>query len=257
VAAQHFGVSKQLGDRSIAPLVLAAFSVAILLAPFWAFGWGFERWLAAALPGRFSRIVAPQALLIAYPIFAIPRHDFRWDMLLGMSAVVLASTLAVYFDQDFLPLAILGISVDLHFFDKAWPVAGLNSLPKLLFVDTGLFAYLVIRPIGGIGYDFRPRLKDFAVGLREFLYFTPLALALGFALRFLHFHPVPGTAIGFLTGWIFTIIFIAVPEELFFRGLMLNLLERRIGARRATMISSLLFGLAHFNKRAVWFNCDT
>lgn len=48
--------------------------------------------------------------------------------------------------------------------------------------------------------------------------------------------------------------FIALPEELFFRGLLLNLLERRIGTQRALLVTSLLFGLAHFNKRAVYFN---
>ena len=29
-----------------------------------------------------------------------------------------------------------------------------------------------------------------------------------------------------IAGWLFTLFFIAVPEELFFRGLMLNLLAR-------------------------------
>ena len=46
----------------------------------------------------------------------------------------------------------------------------------------------------------------------------------------------------------------ALPEELFFRGLMLNMLERRVGTNRALAITSLLFGLAHFNKRAAYFN---
>jgi hypothetical protein len=53
---------------------------------------------------------------------------------------------------------------------------------------------------------------------------------------------------------VFTLFFVALPEELFFRGLMLNMLERRIGASRALAITSFLFGLAHFNKRAAHFN---
>ena len=60
--------------------------------------------------------------------------------------------------------------------------------------------------------------------------------------------------LAFGAGWLFTIFFIAVPEELFFRGLMLNLLERKIGTRRALIVTSVLFGLAHFNKRAWYFN---
>ena len=53
---------------------------------------------------------------------------------------------------------------------------------------------------------------------------------------------------------VFTFFFIAVPEELFFRGWMQNLLERRLGRWGALAVTSVLFGLAHFNKRAVHFN---
>jgi membrane protease YdiL (CAAX protease family) len=236
-------------------------SSALLLAPYWAFGFGIDKWLSRLLPGRAARIVAPQALLAAYALFSIPRHEFRWDMLLGMSALVFTITVALtcanpmQLDwRDFLVLALLGISVDLHFFDKAWPVPGLSSMPKLLFVDAALFGYLVIRPIGDIGYDFRPKLPDFRIGLREFLFFTPVAIALGFALSFLHFHKTLASPLWFASGWVFTLFFIAVPEELFFRGLMLNMLERKIGTRNALVVSSLLFGLAHFNKRAAYFN---
>jgi membrane protease YdiL (CAAX protease family) len=35
---------------------------------------------------------------------------------------------------------------------------------------------------------------------------------------------------------------------------MLNLLERKIGTGRAVLVTSLLFGLAHFNKRTPSFN---
>jgi hypothetical protein len=60
--------------------------------------------------------------------------------------------------------------------------------------------------------------------------------------------------IAFAAGWLFTLFFVARPEELFFRGLMLNMLERRMGTNRALAVTSLLFGLAHFNKRAAFFN---
>ena len=99
----------------------------------------------------------------------------------------------------------------------------------------------VVRPIEGIGFDFRLRRSDVTIGLREFLYFTPVAIAVGFALGFLH--RTPGSVSAFAAGWLFTLFFVALPEELFFRRLMLNMLARNVGTR-----------LAHFNKRAEYFN---
>lgn len=62
--------------------------------------------------------------------------------------------------------------------------------------------------------------------------------------------------------WVYIFIFIAVPEELFFRAWVQNLLERRLRSRldagvarkTALVITSVLFGLSHFNKRSVRFN---
>lgn len=249
--AKHFGVTIQLP---------AGASVALLLFPYWAFGFGLDNWLRAHPTNKFIQALTPQLLILAYLVFALAGGRFLWSMCLGMAAIVLAITLLLQHANgepdwhDFLVLALLGISVDLHFFDRAWPVAGLSGLPKLLFVDAGLYGYLVIRPITGIGFDLRVRFSDIAIGLREFLYFTPIAIALGFSLRFLHLHRTPGSPIAFAAGWLFTLFFVALPEELFFRGLMLNMLERRIGANRALAIVSALFGLAHFNKRAAYFN---
>jgi len=250
-------------DVTIQPATAA--SVALILAPYWAFGFGFDRWLRARLSHRIPQTLAPLSLIASYLVFALPRGDFHWDLCIGISAIVVIVTLLLQQAKaqpdwhDWLVLAILGISVDLHFFDRAWPIAGLSGMPKLLFVDAGLYGYLVVRmknvrPIGDIGFDFRLKLSDLVIGLREFLYFTPIALLLGFALSFLHFHRIPGSPLEFAAGWLFTLFFVALPEELFFRGLMLNMLERRIGTNRALGITSLLFGLAHFNKRAAYFN---
>jgi membrane protease YdiL (CAAX protease family) len=249
--ARHFAVTIQPATGA---------SVALLLAPYWAFGFGFDNWLRVHLQGKVIQALAPQLLIAPYLIYALPSRQFDWSMCLGMAAIVFAITLLLQHAhgepgwRDILVLALLGVSVDLHFFDRAWPVAGLSGLPKLLFVDAGLYGYLVIRPILGIGFDFRVRISDIAIGLREFLYFAPIAILLGFSLRFLHFHRTLGSPVAFAAGWVFTLFFVALPEELFFRGLMLNMLERRIGASRALAITSFLFGLAQFNKRAAHFN---
>lgn len=238
------------------PWTAAAF--ALLLAPYWAFGLGIDKWLRT----HASNVAVVVAYLSAcYLVFALPQHFFRWDMFLGVTALVCAVAMLLRSAnpaqpgwRDWLVLAILGIAVDLHFFDRAFPVPGLSGMSKLLFVDAGLYGYLVLRPIGGIGFDFRPRLSDITIGLREFLYFAPIAIALGLALSFLHIHRTPGSPPAFAAGWLFTMFFVAMPEELFFRGLMLNMLERKIGTGRALVVTSMLFGLAHFNKRAAYFN---
>jgi membrane protease YdiL (CAAX protease family) len=90
--------------------------------------------------------------------------------------------------------------------------------------------------------------------LREAGFYTPIALALGLALGFLHFHWAwPGLG-SMASAWFFTFFFVAVPEELFFRGWLQNLLEKRIGRYGALFVAACLFGLAHFNKRATSFN---
>jgi hypothetical protein len=53
---------------------------------------------------------------------------------------------------------------------------------------------------------------------------------------------------------VFTFLFVAIPEELFFRGWMQNLLERRVGRVPALLLTSVIFGLSHFNKRTLYFN---
>src|SRR5208283_3229945 len=155
--------------------------------------------------------------------------------------------------RDFLILASLGLAVDLRWFEPAWP-PHLAIFSKMLLLDGGIYGFVLIRRLDGVGFDLRLRGKDLAIGLREAAFYTPLALAVGLSLAFLHFHPgwpAPGRA---AAAWFFTFLFVAVPEELFFRGWLQNLLEKRIGRRGALLLAACLFGLAHFNKRAAVFN---
>ncbi len=242
LVARHFGVAAQAP-----PLVWL--SAALLVAPYWAFGFGFRPLLTTPV----ARVFGGCLLLIPY----LAGGQFRLNIFAGLLSVILMVCALLEWGGDIGPwvvLAILALAVETHIFDRAWVAPGLTALPKLLMVDLGLYGFLVVHPIGGIGYDFRPHGRDFGIGLREFFLYTPIALSLGLATAFLHVHATLTSPWHFAAGWIFTLFFIAVPEELFFRGLLLNLLERKIGTRYAVAVSSVLFGLAHFNKRTAYFN---
>jgi len=155
--------------------------------------------------------------------------------------------------RDFLILAALGIAVDLHWLERAWP-AHLAIFSKILLLDSGLYGFVLIRNLEGTGFDLRLRLRDIGIGLREAAFYTPIALAVGLSLGFLHFHPGWPAFWRVAVAWAFTFFFIAVPEELFFRGWLQNLLEKRMGRISALVLTACIFGLAHFNKRTVGFN---
>ena len=155
--------------------------------------------------------------------------------------------------RDFLVLATLGLAVDLRWFEGAWP-AHLAIFNKMLLLDAGIYGFIALRQLDGVGFDLRLRLRDAGVGLRELALYMPIALALGLSLSFLHLHRTWPGLVPMAGAWVFTFFFIAVPEELFFRGWLQNLLERRMGRTPALLLTAVLFGLAHFNKRAVLFN---
>jgi len=212
----------------------------------------------------WAQLTSPAALAVPYVLVACGAGVFRWGWLAlyALLPVVIAALLwqAAHIDtehrgnwRDFLILAVLGLSVDLRWFEGAWPVH-LAVFNKILLLDAGIYGFVLIRQLEGTGFNLRLRRSDLAIGLREALFYTPIALVIGLALGFLHLHRVwPGA--GMMAGaWIFTFLFIAVPEELFFRGWLQNLLECRIGRTPALFVTAALFGLAHFNKRTTSFN---
>ncbi|MFY9979695.1 MAG: CPBP family intramembrane glutamic endopeptidase [Candidatus Sulfotelmatobacter sp.] len=205
------------------------------------------------------RILLPAVLVAPYLIVSIPAHMFwwKWCVLYAFLPVAIAWLLAhaAVADpeqrgnwRDAFILLILGLAVDLRWFEGAWP-SGLRALNELFLVDTGLYGFLAVRQLEGVGFDFRLHWSDWKSGLRELLFFAPVVIAIGIALGFIHPH-LNRVGIGSaILRWILIFLFTAVPEELFFRGWVQNLLERRIGRPAALVIASILFGLSHFNKR--------
>ncbi len=237
----------------------------ILLIPYLAvaFALGSLAARVSALP-IWVQLSLPVLLSIPYVLVAGAAGVFRWGwcaLYVGLPvAVAILLWEARRADsaqrgnwRDFLVLAVMGLAVDLRWFEGAWP-PHLTIFNKILLLDAGIYGFLLIRQLDGVGFDLRLRFKDLGIGLREAVFYTPIALALGLSLGFLHFHPgwpVPSQA---AVAWIFTFFFIALPEELFFRGWLENLLEKRMGRYGALFLTACLFGLAHLNKRTANFN---
>jgi membrane protease YdiL (CAAX protease family) len=252
LTGNYFGITSRLGEHPSA----ATISFALLLAPYWFFGFGLADPLKRLLHRPLSRIAFAAAFIIPYLAFSIPRHEFQPILCGELLLAILGLTILLEFARgdwaDYLALLAVALIIEKHVFASAWPIPGLSGLEKLLFVDVVLYEFLVVRPHIDLGFDFRARLSDFTVGLREFALYTPIALALGFALGFLHLHRIAGNPAWVGAGWLFTLFFVALPEEIFFRGLLLNLLARRMNKHAALFVSAAIFGLAHFNKRAVF-----
>jgi uncharacterized protein len=261
----------------VTPFNVAAALIA--LAPYLgAAFWGSAiRMRVRALP-VWARISAPALLSIPYALVGLGAGKFNWGWFALYAALPVAiatllrpSGLAdrgVEEDaeteprergagmgnwREFVVLGVLGLSVDLRWFESAWP-AHLAIFNKVMLLDAGIYGLVLLRDLDGTGFDLRLRWRDLTTGLRETAFYTPIALAVGLSLGFLHLHDAWPGMMPLAGAWIFTFFFIAVPEELFFRGWFQNLLERRLGRTAALFLTAAVFGLAHFNKRTTFFN---
>jgi len=259
-AAAHFQVLDTTGGSR----ATFALSFALLFAPFWAFGFGAAAPLRRLLRARWARVLTPGLLVSSYLIFSVPRGEFQWRFCIALAGIpILVAGLLEFCPRpesgrvtlqwpDLVSLAILGVPVVMRWLHGSYPHPAMSALPKLLLTDAALYGFLVVRNLEDVGYDFHPQWRDLAIGLRELVFFAPFAIGGGFLLQFIGFHRLMPTLWEFCGGWIATFILIAIPEELFFRGILLNLLERRLGARTALLISAVVFGFSHFNKRAAF-----
>jgi hypothetical protein len=249
--------------QNVTPIAIAA--LGLELAPAVLFGCAAERVVRAVERWPMAlRLSLPALFVVPYAMVSISAHMFRWAWFALYAALPVAIAWllmrAAAADagqrgdwRDALLLLMLGLAVDLRWFDGAWP-SGLRALNELFLVDAGLYGFLAIRQLSGTGFDFHLRWSDWKTGLRELVFFTPIVLGLGLALGFIHPHRnLPGIGSAVLR-WVGIFFFTAVPEELFFRAWVQNLLERRVGRRVALVMASVLFGLSHFNKRSAHFN---
>jgi membrane protease YdiL (CAAX protease family) len=121
---------------------------------------------------------------------------------------------------------------------------GTYDATHLVGVVAGLYFFLVLEPLEGIGYTFLLRRRDWGAAGTAFVAFVAVAAPIGLLSGFLAWHPdlTPGNLV---VSPLHIYLAIAVPEELLFRGIIQNVCVRWTGTRRGLIISSCVFGLAH------------
>jgi membrane protease YdiL (CAAX protease family) len=124
------------------------------------------------------------------------------------------------------------------------PGPGGHDISRFVGLVEGLYLFLVVRPVPGIGYTFLLRWREVGLAVAVFVAYSVVALPVGLGTGFLRWHPNATTA-DVVTRPLLIYLATGVPEEFLFRGLIQNLLARWWGADRALPVTAVVFGLAH------------
>ncbi len=213
----------------------------------------------AALPRWVCALALTLSAPLSYLLYAPASGRFRADALVAI--LILAASVCFWYvilprrrwtDLGFLALAAAVVLFRLWEPLYARPLRRLpmEALGHLMWIRLGILSALVLRGAERVGFGWWPSTREWLIGIRQFLFFLPLGTALAWLTGLTRWDPKPlataahcsllaGTFFGMLWG-------VALSEEFFFRGLLQGwLTEWLADARRALLLSSVLFGLAH------------
>jgi membrane protease YdiL (CAAX protease family) len=195
--------------------------------------------------------------LLPYLIYAAGTHDFRWSALLNLLALA-ASTVLIYsafpprradvFSWQDAVVAILLIGFVMTGQMKGiWNVpVNLDFLNRLFLITVASWCWTFVRVVPELGYSFRISREILRQAAINFTLFAVIAIPSSLAMGFTRWNPQWTGLAPFLLSFLEIFLFIAVLEELFFRGFLQSLLSKSLGSWVAGQaIVSLLFGLFH------------
>lgn len=225
-------------------------------------------WLLPAFPALRDRarkqfagvrggLAAWILLLAPYLVYALGTGDFSATAIARLAAmasvpILLFALLPVRHAekpawQDAIVLVWLATPVLARWLGGLWTVpVNLDFMARLFVVVVGAWSYLVLRGVEGAGYEARFSAGIARAALVNLALFSVIGIPLGLALNFISWNPNWQGAWRFFFDCVTIFVFIAIPEELFFRGLLQNLLEGLWSSRyRAQAVAAILFGFMH------------
>ena len=253
-AGIYYARLKQIPFALAAPL-LAAFLVeyAFYLVPGFV---GVREWLADRIPRRRLAFLLAISALAPYLVYSLATGEFRIVAASRLAALVLALSFWYIIRKpspsaDLALLALVAAAMALRFFKQIYtaPIPSIDILGKLMLVRLYASVMLTLRDVEGTGFGFLPTAKEWRIGLRYFVYFLPVGLAIMFGLGLLRFKTSPTLLATAPLTFLGVLWVLALGEEFLARGLLQHWISDWTGRPSfALAFASIAFGFSH-----LWF----
>lgn len=134
------------------------------------------------------------------------------------------------------------------------PRVRMDFLAQFMWIRLGVGVMLLLRRAEGVGFGFLPTREEWAVGARYYLRSMPFVIVTGYALGIMRlttdpppWWQIPFLAAGLFFGYLWTV---ALSEEFFLRGLLLNWLRGVMGSPvSAALLTAFVSGVVHLKFR--------
>jgi membrane protease YdiL (CAAX protease family) len=235
-------------------LFVALGALFLLLVPYFFFGL-----CPQAQQSLQPSLLWAAALLVPYGIYAAGTGAFDAAALYRLVLYVGLPTLFVYLGRgrkgpgvfDLLAVLVIWLPFDLRLLEDiwVWPEGqGSYGLQTVMAVDLAVLLFVLVRGIEGIGYRFQLSRDGARAALVSFVLFSAIAIPLGLGIEFIRYDPDLFDAVGLIGSFLAIFLFIGIPEELLFRGLIQNFLDQWVGKGwTSLLLASLVFGAAHLD----------
>lgn len=258
VAHQYLG-RYSLSSQSLVAIYLCFVLLLVLaLAPAVE---AIRSFIPSLFPGR-KKLAFIAFWLLPYLIYAAGTGNFQaWALLRLLAIAAPAPLLYAAFPvrtpsqftwQDAILGAWLMTAVLAHGLTGIWTVPNnlhginLDFMGRLFLIAVAASTWTFIRPVPNLGYRFRFNRSLLPAVALNFSLFALIAFPLGTALHFVAWNPHWRGALPFALDYLEIFLFIALLEELFFRGFLQNLLSSSFRAPwQGQLLASCLFGLSH------------
>jgi membrane protease YdiL (CAAX protease family) len=247
-----------LSDRDRWPWVCLVLPAAIpflaMLVP------EFRSWLRGKLSAEPRMVGAVPAALITYGVVVTlglgtfePYKLLLWPVCGIAAAALLTRGRSAEPEAALIVVSGLLLAAMAGVYERALTLATPGgrriSLSFFLALDLALFLFAAVRPMRSFDIGLGLSVRHLATALAAFTALALVALPLGLAIGFLDFR---GQGIGLwaLSRWFGLFLFVGLPEEIVFRGLLQEGVGRLLTPRAGWVVVSVLFGLAHLKKHS-------
>ena len=231
----------------------AAIPFLLLLSP------SVESWLRARVVAAPAlRVRVPAALVVIGLVAALASGTVSWWRVALWPLCIAGAVVAVdgvrtdEYGGGRLVAGALALGLAAGAWDRSFKIAvpGGTSMgfTFLTAVALALFLYRVVRPLRTLDVRAALSRRELLLALAAAAAVAIVALPAGFATGFLVFNPKWHGVAHAAAKLLGLVVFVGVPEELLFRGLIQEGLSRLRGPRTGWIAASLLFGLTHITK---------